>query len=178
MAFRILQTRLEWKPEAEEPASHEILVIPANDRLWMLSGPGLEIKKRFGKEIEAEAARQGPVAPGEIVSTPGGKTGYTRLYHAVVMGQDQHWIPGAGEHAIVAACVQADREKAASMVVHPLYRGVHGKREAAAQEMLAGFLSSLEKGTTLRVVSILWGQPDEKEMLHQMFLHLLGHSRI
>ena len=176
MAFRIMDTKLEWLAETERPKVGDILVIPANDHLWMLSGPGLEFKKILGKEIELEAVRQGPLEPGALAVTSGEPLGYRFLFHGVVTRQDLNWVPGAGRQAVQAAVARAGREKASSMILYPLYRGVHGRREDPAREMLAAFLSGLEAGSTLRQVSILCGQPDEKTMLHATMLRLLGEA--
>jgi hypothetical protein len=174
MAFRILNTRLDWMPEGEKPASGEALVFPANDHLWMLSGPGLELKKSLGKEVELEAVRQGPVEPGALVVTSGEAAGYRLLFHAVVMGQDLQWIRGAGTRAVASVLDRAAREKVSSLHVHPLFRGVHGRREEPAREMLGAFLEGLEAGSTLKSVSILYAGAEEKAFLNDILVRLLA----
>jgi len=176
MAFRILGTRVEWRAEAERPRDGDVLVIPANDHLWMLSGPGLEIKKSLGKELEVEAVRLGPVAPGEVVATPGGPLGYRFLYHAVVMGQDSVWVEGAGRRAVVAAVERAIRDRAATMVFYPLYRGVHGRREQPLQEMLNGILEAAREGSPLKQILVLHENSQEKTFLQETFVRVLAES--
>ena len=177
MAFHILDTRIEWLAEGERPARGEALVIPANDHLWMLSGPGLELKRSLGKEVELEAVRQGPLEPGALAVTAGEKAGYRMIFHAVVMGQYQHWVAGAGRRAVLALCERAGREKLSSLAVFPLYRGIHGRREGPAEEMLSGFLEGLQSAPGPKVVSILFSGAEEKNLLHHTLVRLLGQPR-
>lgn len=176
MAFRILGTRVEWLAAADLPREGEILMIPSNDHFWMLSGPGLEIKKRFGKDIEIEAVRQGPVDPGAVVATGGAGTGFRVILHGAVMGQDQAWVAGAGVKVVQAAVDRAAREKAASMVIHPLYHGVHGRREGPAREMMDGILAALSQGSPVKLIQVLYDGPEEKALLHATFLKALSES--
>jgi hypothetical protein len=174
MAFHIMSTQIEWLDEGHRPVTGDILMIPANDHLWMITGPGLDLKKAHGKEIELDAVRLGPLEAGGLGVTAGGPTGYRWLYHAVVTGQDHAWVPGAGQKAVRAAVERANREKATSMVVFPLYRGLQGRREEPAREMLDGLLEALQEACSLRTVSVLYGQAEEKQLLHETFLRLLG----
>jgi hypothetical protein len=177
MAFRLYGTRIDWLAEAERPRTGDVLMIPANEHLWMLSGPGLEIKKSLGKEMELAAVRQGPVEAGRIVVTDGGPLGYRSLYHATVMGQDGVWIAGAGERAMAAAVERAVRDKAAELICYPLYRGAHGRREPPAREMLAGLFTAVGEGVSLKLVRVLFQTAEEKAMLHETFLRLLAEPR-
>ena len=61
MSFHIVKSRIAWLPESKKPKSGAALAIPANDHLWMISGPALELKKAHGKELDLEAVRQGTV---------------------------------------------------------------------------------------------------------------------
>jgi O-acetyl-ADP-ribose deacetylase len=174
MAFRILGTRVEWLPEAERPATGDVLVIPGNDRLWMLSGPGLELKKIHGKEIEAEAVRLGPLDAGRVAVTSGAACGYRWLHHAVVMGQDHAWIEGAGRAAARESINLARRASAAEVVFYPLYRGIHGRREQPAKDMLEGFFDGLGEPSKIKTIFVLFQGAEEKALLHETFLQLLS----
>jgi hypothetical protein len=167
---------VEWLPEEKRPANADGLAIPANDHLWMVSGPGLELKKSLGKEFELEAVRQGPLAPGSVAATSGEPCGFRFLYHAVVMGQDLAWIPGAGETAARALIERATRDKAGAIVVYPFYRGAHGRREEPAREMLRGFLRALQEPTAVRSLTVLYAQADEKGLLQEAFTRLLSEA--
>jgi hypothetical protein len=177
MAFRLYGTRIEWLAEAERPRTGEILVIPANDHLWMLSGPGLEIKKTHGKQIELDAVRQGPVEAGSVVVTEGATLGYRSLYHAVVMGQDLAWIGEAGQRAMGRVVERALREKATELICFPFYRGVHGRREPPAREMLQGLFAAVAGSVSLKLVRFLFQDAQEKALLHETFLRLLAEPR-
>lgn len=176
MSFRILGTRVDWVVEGDKPAAGDVLVIPANDHLWMLSGPGLDLKKAHGKEIEIEAVRQGPLEAGRVAVTPGALCGYRWLYHAVVMGKDMVWVEGAGRSAARESIENARRASASGVVIHPLYRGVHGRHEPPAREMLAGLLDGLGETSGIKTVSVLYQGAEEKALLHGTFLQLLSAS--
>lgn len=178
MAFRILKTKLTWLPESERPASGEVLVIPANERLWMIAGPGLDIRKAHGKELEIEAVRQGPVEPGRAIATQGSPLGYRLLIHAVVMGQDFMWIPGAGRKAVASLLELARQHKATGMIWYPLYRGTRGRREEPAREMLGALLEGLQEGGGPDGIQMLYSDDEEKKLLHETFVHLLSHPHI
>lgn len=68
--------------------SADVLVIPANDGLWMGSGYMGVIKKKGGVEIEQQAVTAGPVNPGEAVRTVAGNLNFKSIIHAVIKGQD------------------------------------------------------------------------------------------
>jgi hypothetical protein len=174
MAFRILGTRVEWLPEGERPATGDVLVVPANDHLWMLSGPGLDLRKAHGKEIEIEAVRQGPLEAGKVAVTSGTPGGYRWLYHAVVMGQDLEWTEGAGRSAARESITIAKRASASLIVFYPLYRGIRGRRERPAREMLAGLLDGLGEASGIKTVQVLHQGAEEKALLHETFLQLLA----
>ena len=176
MAFRILGTRVDWLAEGDRPLAGDVLVIPANDHLWMLSGPGLDLRKAHGKEIEIEAVRQGPLEAGRVAVTPGALCGYRWLHHAVVMSKDMAWVEGAGRAAARESIGIAKRASAAAVVVYPFYRGVHGRHEPPAREMLAGFLDGLEEVSGIKTISVLYQGVDEKALLHETFLQLLSAS--
>lgn len=176
MAFRILGTRVDWLAEGDRPPTGDVLVIPANDHLWMLSGPGLDLKKAHGKEIEIEAVRLGPLEAGRVAVTPGRLCGYRWLHHAVVMGKDMIWVAGAGRAAARESIEIAKQASAGGVVIHPLYRGVHGRHELPAREMLAGLLDGLGDASGIKTVSVLYQGADEKTLLHETFLQLLSAS--
>lgn len=174
MSFHVINTKVEWVSEAKRPAEGSILVIPANDHLWMSAGPGLDIKVASGKELELEAVRQGPASPGAIIETGGGASGFTRLFHAVVWTQNNQWSPGAGQLAARAMIEAAERTKVDTLIAYPFHRGAHAPQGPAVQEMLAGLIEALEKGSTVRRVAILMADPQEQALFQQAFLQALS----
>lgn len=173
MSFHVVKTRIGWVLPQKAPSTGEGLVIPANDHLWMTAGPGLELKKRLGKEVELDAVRFGPVAPGVVVVTTPPGTGFTHLFHAVVSGQDLHWLPGAGAQAVENLLAEATRRKVATLLVHPFHRGVHGDRIHAAKETLGAFLRVLEAGSSVREITVLVENDEEWKLYQDLFLQLL-----
>ncbi len=175
MPFRVLGTRVEWTPESQRPTAGDLLLLPANEHLWMTSGPGLELKKSLGKEIELEAVRQGPAEAGTVVVTSAGSLGYGQLVHAVVSTVDHVWAPGAGEAAVVAAIAHARERGARTLVAWPLYRGVAAAdRAVAAKEMMRGFVQGLDGRTRLTVVSVLFADEAEQALLQRTMVQVLG----
>jgi hypothetical protein len=142
----------------------------------MISGPGLELKKVHGKDLELEAVRLGPVEVGEVVVTAGAGTGYEHLFHAAVTGQDLRWVDGAGDRATEAVLERAVRMKLEELLVYPLYRGTHAARPDAAREMLAGCLRVMERGIPVKTVQILVADIEEQRLLQDIFLQLLAGS--
>ncbi|MCA9730244.1 MAG: hypothetical protein KC729_21345 [Candidatus Eisenbacteria bacterium] len=176
MSFHVVKSRLAWLPESKLPKTGRALVIPANDHLWMISGPGMELKKQLGKEFELDAVRLGPVEPGEVVASSGAGTGYDHLLHAVVTGQDLQWQTGVGEKAAVALLERAVKMKLDELVVHPFYRGTHAARPDAAREMLTGFLRVMERGIPVKLVQVVVQDNDEQRLLQDLFLQLLANA--
>ncbi|MFN8546831.1 MAG: hypothetical protein U0527_02370 [Candidatus Eisenbacteria bacterium] len=174
MSFHVINTKVEWLAETKRPAEGSILVIPANDHLWMSAGPGLEIKVASGKELELEAVRQGPASPGAVIETIGGASGFARLFHAVVWTQNNQWSPGAGRIAGRAMIEAAERAKSESLVAYPFHRGAHAPQGPAIQEMLAGLLEALERGSTVRRVTVLMADAQEQALFQQAFLQALS----
>lgn len=173
MTFRVVNTRIGWALPKKAPTGGEALVIPANDHLWMGAGPGLDLKKVHGKDLELDAVRLGPIAPGGVAVTPGGPIGYTHLFHAVVSGQDLQWVEGAGARAVAALITEAERRRISELVMHPLHRGVHAERMVATKEVFAGFLARLESGSTVREVTVLTQDDEEWKLFQDLFLQLL-----
>lgn len=176
MAFHIIQTKVEWVPQAKARPEADVLVIPANDHLWMTFGPGVELKKSAGKELELAAVRQGPIAPGALVVTTG-TAGFAEIYHLAVAGQDLRWVDGAGESAIVAALERAKADRRETVVCHPLYRGLPVSKPQALKEMFAGIQRVLEHGSTVRRLDVLCADAEEQQLFQQTFLAVLGGSR-
>ncbi|HJX39164.1 MAG TPA: macro domain-containing protein [Anaerolineae bacterium] len=66
----------------------DAIVNAANNALWMGGGVAGAIKRAGGKEIEAEAVRQGPIPVGDAVVTGAGTLAARYVIHAAVMGTD------------------------------------------------------------------------------------------
>lgn len=174
MSFHVVKSRLAWLPESKLPKHGAALAIPSNDHLWMISGPGLDLKKIHGKELELEAVRLGPVETGTVAVTPGDVTGFANLFHVAVTGQDLRWVEGAGDKAAEALLERAVRMKIEDLLVYPFYRGTHAVRPEAAREMLGGFLRVMERGISVKTVQVLVADAEEQRLLHDIFLQLLA----
>lgn len=173
MSFHIVNTKLRWVLESDRPTSGDALAIPANDHLWMGSGPGLDLKKSLGKEYELEVVRQGPVEIGSVVASPGATSGFRTLYHVVVTGQDLRWVDGVAAQAIPALFDRAAHEKVSLLVLFPLFRGMHGDRTSCSREMFEALLQHLENGSSVREVQVIAADPAERSLFQDLFLQVL-----
>jgi O-acetyl-ADP-ribose deacetylase (regulator of RNase III) len=171
--FQIFRTRVTIQ---EGEAAAEGLVIPANDHLWMGSGPGLKLKQAGGEPIEVEAVRQGPVALGQAVVTGAGDLGFRRIFHAVVMGQDLKVHQEQIRPALGAALGLAGREKLATLSVAPLEsEELLGAFHRAARETVATLFDHLAESTPLRQVFLATHRAESRQAYREAFLDLLGH---
>jgi O-acetyl-ADP-ribose deacetylase len=66
----------------------DAIVNAANNHFWMGGGVAGAIKRKGGAEIETEAMKQGPVDPGNAISTTAGRLKARYCIHAAVMGED------------------------------------------------------------------------------------------
>lgn len=173
MSFHVVNTRITWALPKKAPSEGDALVIPANDHLWMGSGPGLDLKKAHGNEIELEAVRLGPIEPGGVAVTAGPGTGFAHIFHAVVAGQDLQWVEGAGAKAVDALLAEAKKRKINRLVAHPLHRGMNAEKMSASKEVLGAFLSVLEAGSPVKEITVLAQDDEEWKLFQDLFLQLL-----
>lgn len=98
----------------------------ANTELWMGAGVAGAIKAVGGREIEAEAMRQGPIKVGEAVVTAGHGLAARWVIHAAVMGPDLRTSESAIAAATTATLALADRRKIRSVALPAFGTGVGG----------------------------------------------------
>ena len=127
----------------------------ANTELWMGSGVAGAIKRVGGEAVEAEAMRQGPIAVGQAVITPGHELAARWVIHAAVMGQDLRADESSIMHATAAALALADAHTLRSIALPAFGTGVGGfPLYDGTRAMLAEIVSYLTKHpkTHLRLV--------------------------
>ena len=64
------------------------IIIPANESLFMTAPTASAVKRAAGDEVELAAVSRGPVTPGEVIVTGGGRLAAPYLIHAVAVGHD------------------------------------------------------------------------------------------
>lgn len=171
--FQVFKTRVTIQ---EGEVAAEGLVIPANDHLWLGTGPGLKLKQTAGEAVEVEAVRQGPAPLGQVIPTGAGNLGYRRIYHAVVMGQDLKVRQDQVRPALTAALALAAREKLTTLAIAPLEaEEMTSPFRHAAREMVAALFDRLSEGTTLKEVFLVTHRPDARQAYREAFLEVLGH---
>lgn len=132
----------------------DAIVNAANNELVMGGGVAGAIKRKGGKEIEAEAVRQAPIAIGETVVTKAGSLPSRYVIHAATMGMDFL----TDEHKIRSSCrnslKRADELKLSSIAFPALGCGTGGFAPDKAAKIMAQEVYRLirEKKTSLNKI--------------------------
>jgi O-acetyl-ADP-ribose deacetylase (regulator of RNase III) len=110
------------------------IIIPANESLFMTAPISATVRRAAGEEVERAAVARGPVAPGEVVVTGGGRLAAPYIVHAVAVGHDLQPDRERVVHALNAALDVAAHLALRRMAMAPLgtERGVFPPSEAAA----------------------------------------------
>ena len=148
----------------------DALVNAANNRLWMGGGVAGALKRAGGKEIEAEAVKQGPIPIGEAVVTGAGKLKARYVIHAAVMGQDLKTDAEKIEQATKSSLIRADELGIKSIAFPALGTGVGSfPLGECAQIMVGEVLKHPARKTGLeRVVFVLFDQPAYQVFKHEL----------
>lgn len=152
----------------------DALVNAANNRLWMGGGVAGALKRAGGKEIEAEAVRQGPIAIGEAVVTGAGMLKARYVIHAAVMGQDLQTDADKIRRATRNSLLRGDELGIESIAFPALGTGVGGfPLDECARIMIDEVRRYAAKETGLKKVAfVLFGQP-----AYRAFKQELGAGR-
>jgi O-acetyl-ADP-ribose deacetylase len=67
----------------------DALVVPANESLFMTTGPAASVRRYGGEAIERTAVEQGPIEPGSAIATTAGMLAAAYVIHAVGVGHDR-----------------------------------------------------------------------------------------
>jgi len=137
----------------------DAIVNAANNALWMGGGVAGAIKRAGGKEIEAEAVRQGPIPVGEAVVTGAGTLAARYVIHAAVMGTDLNTDAEKIRAATRNSLLRAE-ELGLKVIAFPaLGTGVGGfSYEEAAEIMLETVGEHLSGQSSLeQVIFVLYG---------------------
>jgi O-acetyl-ADP-ribose deacetylase len=110
------------------------IIIPANESLFMTAPIAAAVKRAAGEEVERAAVASGPVGPGEVVVTAGGRLAAPYIMHAVAVSHDLR-----PDRDRVAQALNAALDVAAHLALRRLAlsalgteRGVFPPAEAAA----------------------------------------------
>jgi O-acetyl-ADP-ribose deacetylase (regulator of RNase III) len=164
LAFQIKSVRLEILDGDITAQDVDAVVNAANNHFWMGAGVAGALKARAGHEIEQEAMRQGPVAPGQCVITGGGRLAARHVIHAAVMGQD---LVTSGELIGTATrnSLALAEQRGLTSIAFPLFgTGVGGYSIAdAARVMIDEFRACEARHETSHSLSLVrlvaFGQP-------------------
>jgi len=139
----------------------DALVNAANNRLWMGGGVAGALKRAGGREIEAEAAKKGPIPIGEAVVTGAGRLKAKYIIHAAVMGQDLKTDAENIRQATLSSLLRGDELGIKSIAFPALGTGVGGfPLGECARIMISQVRQYSAKKTGLeRVVFVLYDEP-------------------
>ena len=139
----------------------DALVVGASESLFMTGGQAASVKRRGGDAIERAAVEQGPIPPGSVVVTSGGRLAAPYVIHAVAVGHDRVADPER-----LAAAVRAAFAVAEPLQLHRIAIGLlgteHGAFPAAdAAEALVTAIGAAAAGTPVESVVIATVHPNE-----------------
>jgi len=139
----------------------DALVNAANNRLWMGGGVAGALKRAGGKEIEAEAVKQGPIPIGEAVVTAAGKLKAKYIIHAAVMGQDLKTDAEKIRQATANSLLRGDELGIKSIAFPALGTGVGGFPLDECARIMINTVRQYSAGKTglERVVFVLYDEP-------------------
>ncbi len=152
-------TRLQaWQGDISD-LEVDAIVSPATVSLWMSSGVGAAIKKRGGEGIEIAAVRQGPIAPGEAIVTPGGKLLATHVIHAATLEATHRATPAMVAEAARNAVRRAHDLGVRSIAFPALGAGGGGLDiETSAHATISGVRDGLAAAPGIR--RVVFALPD------------------
>jgi len=144
----------------------DAIVNPANSLGIMGGGVALAIKRKGGKEIEAEARRKAPIPLGKAIATQAGKLKCKYVIHSPTMEKPAQKIPLENVRLATRAALELARKLKVKSIAFPgMGTGVGGVRaEDAARVMI----EECKKFEDLEIRLVAWD-----ENLYQAFKKFL-----
>ena len=144
----------------------DAIVNPANSLGIMGGGVALAIKRKGGKEIEAEARRKAPIPLGKAIATQAGRLKCKYVIHSPTMERPAQKIPLENVRLATRAALELARKLKVKSIAFPgMGTGVGGvKAEDAARAMI----EECKKFEDLEIRLIAWD-----ENLYQAFKKFL-----
>jgi len=174
VAFQLFNTRIEFHHGSGLEPKGDGLILPANDHLWMGTGPARIVKEAAGQEIEQEAVREGPASLGDVVVTSAGRLPFRHVLHAVVMEQDLH-VREEGATASLKAALQRASKLGLSEVNYVLPRETGDKplRPEILAKLVATLFEVLEETPKIQKLRVIAADEGSRRVLHDAFLQRL-----
>jgi O-acetyl-ADP-ribose deacetylase (regulator of RNase III) len=149
-----------WQGEIAE-LEVDALVVGASESLFMTGGQAASVKRRGGPEIEHAAVQQGPIPPGSVIVTSGGRLAAPYVIHAVAVGHDRIADPDRILAAVRAAFAVAEPLQLRRIAIG-LLGAEHGAftPEDAATALVAA-VEAAAPGTPIDSVVIATAHPNE-----------------
>lgn len=154
--------------------SADAIVNAANNALWMGGGVAGALKRAGGKEIEDEAAKQGPIPVGEAVVTGAGALKARYVIHAAVMATDMVTDADKIRTATQNSLLRAEELGLKSIAFPALGTGVGGFPYSRAAEVMTDAVNEHLAGDSCleEVLFVLYGD----EAFEAFEIHLGGRS--
>jgi O-acetyl-ADP-ribose deacetylase len=135
----------------------DALANAANTSLWMGSGVAGAIKQAGGEEIEREAVAQGPIEPGDAVSTAGGRLRARWVIHGAAMGPDLVTSAELIRRATRSCLQVADDLGARSLALPAFGTGVGGFPVDEAARIMVDVVTAFEPESLEELVFGVFG---------------------
>jgi O-acetyl-ADP-ribose deacetylase (regulator of RNase III) len=123
----------------------DVIVVPANESLFMTAPAAAAVKRVAGESVEVEAIAAGPIPPGSVTVTGGGMLATPFIIHAVAVGHDlrgdRHRLEATFE-----AALHRSETLGATRIALPLLGTEHGA--VVPEEAAAVLVGALEKHAT------------------------------
>jgi len=135
----------------------DAIVNAANSMLIMGGGVAGAILRTGGIEIQEEALKLAPVPVGKAVATKAGRLKAKYVIHAPTMERPAMRIPKENVQAATKGALEcAEQLKIGSVAFPGMGTGVGGLRlEEAAEVMVQEIKSCIDKGTTLKQITLV-----------------------
>jgi O-acetyl-ADP-ribose deacetylase (regulator of RNase III) len=174
LSFHFVKTRVQIMAASSPWPEGDALVLPANDYLWMSTGPARAVKQAAGEDVERLAVRAGPIAVGDVVATPAGSLPLQGILHWAVMGQDLALQPEEAAAGLRKAIHAAEQRRWLRLLVHSFTTAGRATRpEAASATILHALVEELLEGAAITSVMLLAADEKDRKLLHESLLRIV-----
>lgn len=177
MSFQFVRTRVEIILASSPWPEADALLLPANNYLWMATGPARDVKQAAGEEVERAAVRAGPIALGEVAITPAGALPLAGILHVAVMGQDLAFNGDAASQGVRRALQLAGERRWLRLLLHSCLSAARSGGREGIRPMLAVLVEELLEGHALTALTLLAADEKERKLMHDALLGIVQSHR-
>ncbi|MBD3192653.1 MAG: hypothetical protein GF308_18575 [Candidatus Heimdallarchaeota archaeon] len=134
----------------------DAVVNAANNELWMGGGVAGAIKRKGGREIEAEALEKGPIQHGEAIETTAGKLKAKYVIHAAGMRSDGYINAESLKKSVLNSLKLAEKLNLQSIAFPAIGTGVAGFPLDNCAKIMLKTIKEFEYSNIERVIIVLY----------------------